>query len=293
MARAESFTAAAAELGMTASAVSRQVKSLEDRLGVRLLNRTTRRVSLTDEGRAFRDRIEGVLDAAAEAELEAKSTASELAGRLRIGAPMDFGRLHLAGAIADFGAAHPALSLEVELADRFVDILDEGLDVVVRIGAPLDSALVSRTIAPCHRVVCAAPGYLDEHGRPEDAAALAGHRRIAYAYEADQSWALETDEGPVRVRVPVAHRSNNGEMTRAMLVAGLGVALMPTFLVADDLRAGRLETVLARRLSSTIPIQALYPHRKHLSARVRAFVDHLVAHCGTRPYWDEGLGLGP
>ncbi len=292
VARSESFTAAAAALGISASAISKQVKSLEARLGVRLLNRTTRRVALTEEGRAFGERIEAVMGDIREAESVVTASATEPRGVLRVGVPMDFGRLHLAEPVADFAASQPQLRIEVELGDRFVDILEEGLDVVVRIGELADSSLVSRRLAPCRRVICASPAYLDRHGRPRSIEDLTSHHRIGYAYESDRMWAFDSPTGPRRVEVPVGHRSNNGEMTRAMVHAGLGIALLPTFIVSDELRAGHLETVLADQLKSEIPIHAVYPHRKHLSAKVRAFVDHLVSHCGVSPYWDEGLDLG-
>jgi DNA-binding transcriptional LysR family regulator len=290
--RTGSFTSAAADLGVSASAISKQVKSLEERLGVRLLNRTTRRVALTEEGRAFSERMESIVGDIAEAESAVTASASEPRGVLRVGAPMDFGRLHLAEPIARFAASHPRLEIEIELSDRFVDLVEEGLDVIVRIGELADSSLVSRRLAPCRRVICAAPGYLDRHGRPAQVEELGSHHRIGYAYETERSWLFESAEGPVRVDVPVAHRSNNGEITSAMVVAGLGIGLLPTFIISDELRAGRLETLLADQLTSVIPIHAVYPHRKHLSAKVRAFVDHLGSHCGATPYWDEGLDFG-
>ena len=291
VARSGSFTTTAADLGLSASAVSKQIKSLEDRLGVRLLNRTTRSVALTDEGRAFGERIESIVGDIAEAESAVTASVAEPRGVLRVGAPMDFGRLHLAEPIAEFAASQPRLEVEIDLSDRFVDMIEEGLDVVVRIGELADSSLVSRRIAPCRLVICAAPDYLNTAGRPRRIEDLGSHRRIGYAYESDRSWRFETAKGPVRIEVPIAHRSNNGEMTRAMLLAGLGIAQLPTFLVSDELRAGRLETVLADDLTSVVPIHAVYPHRKHLSAKVRAFVDHVVDHCGKTPYWDEGLDL--
>lgn len=287
--RAGRFSQAADDLGVSPSAISKQIKALEERLGVRLFNRTTRRVALTDEGRAFSERIQSILSELADAESAVAAGAVEPRGVLRVGAPMDFGRLHLAEPIARFAASQPRLEVEIELSDRFVDLIEEGLDVVVRIGELADSSVVARRLAPCRRVICASPDYLDRQGRPATVEALAAHRRIGYAYEAERSWTFDSEDGPVRVDVPIGHRSNNGEMTRAMVVAGLGLALLPTFIVCDDLRAGRLVPLLADRLSSVIPIQAVYPHRKHLSAKVRAFVDHLVEHCGATPYWDRAL----
>jgi DNA-binding transcriptional LysR family regulator len=287
-----SFTAAARALGLTPSAISKQVRSLEERLDTRLLNRTTRRVALTEAGRAFLDRVRDILQDVDDAESAAASLHAEPRGTLRVGAPMDFGRMHLARPIADFAAAHRDVVVEVEFADRLVDVLAEGLDVVVRIGALADSSLVARPLALCRRVLCASPGYLREHGRPEQPRDLEAHTRIAYTYESERSWLFEDDRGrELRIAPAVRHRSNNGEQTREMLLGGLGLALMPTFLVADDLRAGRLETFLTGSLRADIPIHALYPHRRHLSAKVRRFVDHLVSHCGPRPYWDDGLSL--
>ena len=284
-----SFSRAAEGLGLTPSAVSKQIRALEDRLGARLFNRTTRRVSLTDAGRAFRERVETVVEEVEEAEQAVARLQAEPRGALRVGAPMDFGRAHLAGAIARFAAAHPALEVEVEFADRFVDVVEEGFDVVVRIAELAESSLVARRLAPCRRLICASPEYLDAHGRPERPEDLHAHHRVVYAYEVERSWRFETPGGARRITVPVRHRSNNGELTRELLLAGAGLSLLPTFLVAEDLRSGRLEAVLAGSLRADTQIQAVYPHRKHLSAKVRHFIDHLARHCGTRPYWDEGL----
>lgn len=284
-----SFTGAASLMNITPSAASKQVKSLEERLGARLFNRTTRRVSLTEVGRAFRDRIEPVLGEVEDAELSVSQLSDEPRGRLRISAPMDFGRAHLSEPIARFVRAHAELEVDVEFADRFVDVVEEGFDVVIRIGTLADSSLVARYLGPCRRVVCAAPSYLAERGEPLAPADLADHTRISYAYESERSWTLMGDSGPTRVTVPVRHRSNNGDLTRNLVLAGEGIALLPTFLVGDDLRAGRLKALLPSPERDAIPIHAVYPHRKYLSAKVRRFVDFLADHCGPNPPWDEGL----
>jgi len=290
VAREGSFSRAAAGLSITPSAASKQVKALEERLGARLFNRTTRRVSLTDAGRAFRERIEGVLREVEEAEQAVADLQAEPRGVLRVGAPMDFGRDHLAQPIARFAARWAELEVHVELSDRFVDVVEEGFDVVVRIGELAESSVVARRLGPCRRVICASPEYLERNGRPTHPNELTGHRRIGYAYETERSWHFEDAEGQaVRVQVPIAHRSNNGELTRQLLLQGRGIALLPTFLVSDDLRAGRLEMILPASTRADTGIHALYPHRRHLSAKVRRFVDFLVEHCGPRPYWDEGL----
>jgi DNA-binding transcriptional LysR family regulator len=284
-----SFTAAAEALGCTPSAVSKQVKTLEERLGVRLLNRTTRRVALTEAGRAFHERIQSVLQDVAEAEQTATRLQAEPRGTLRVGAPMDFGRAHLAEPIARFSAAHPDLELEVDFQDRFVDVVDEGFDVVVRIGALSDSSLIARTLAPCRRVLCASPEYIARNGAPSSPRDLLALTRIGYAYEVERSWSFDGPEGQQRVTVPIRHRSNNGELTRQLLLAGQGIALLPTFLVSRDLLEGRLRVLQMAGFDADIAIHAVYPHRRHLSAKVRHFVDFLVTHCGPHPYWDDGL----
>ena len=164
-----SFTEAAAALGVSASAVSKQVRSLEERLGTRLFHRTTRSVALTDEGRTFYERVRPLLHLAIEAEQDITESQSRLRGVLRLAAPMDFGKSHLVEPLADFSAEHPDLSLEVEFADRFVDLVDEGFDLAIRIGKLPDSSLVSRRLAPCRRVLCASPSYLEREGRPAPA----------------------------------------------------------------------------------------------------------------------------
>jgi DNA-binding transcriptional LysR family regulator len=284
-----SFSRAADALGLTPSAVSKQIRALEDRLGARLLNRTTRRVSLTDAGQAFRERIEAVVAEVDEAEQAVAQLQAEPRGVLRVGAPMDFGRAHLANAIAHFATAHPSLEVEVEFADRFVDVVEEGFDVVVRIAELADSSLVSRRLAPCRRLLCASPGYIAAHGRPERPEDLLAHRRVGYAYEVERSWRFETPRGIKRIAVPVRHRTNNGALMRELLLAGEGLSLLPTFLVAEDVRSGRLEAILAGSLRADTQIHAVYPHRKHLSTKVRRFVDHLASCFGPLPYWDEGL----
>ncbi len=289
VADAGGFTAAAQALGRTTSGVSKQVRALEERLGVRLLNRTTRRVSLTEVGTAFLERVQGVLQDLESAELAVGQLQEEPRGVLRVGAPMDFGRIGLARSLSDLAARHPALRLEVELADRFVDVVEEGFDVVVRIANLPDSSLVARRMGPCRRLLCAAPSYLEAHGRLARPGDLSRHAVVAYAYEQTRRWTFRTADGETGVAVEPAHRANNGEMIRSMLVAGLGVALLPTFLVGDDLRAGRLEALFPESLDADTTIWAVTPHRKLLAAKVRLALDHLVSGCGEHPAWDEGL----
>ena len=292
VAEAGGFTAAATALGRTTSAVSKQVRALEERLGVRLLNRTTRRVSLTDVGAAFHERVQAVLDDLEDAELAVGELQQEPRGALRVGAPMDFGRIGLAHSLSTFAAAHTDLRLEVELSDRFVDVVDEGFDAVVRIANLPDSSLVARRMGPCRRMLCAASSYLEVHGRPVRPSDLRDHAVVGYAYERTRRWSFRGPDGEESVSVEPRHRANNGEMVRSMILEGLGVALLPTFLVGDDLRAGRLESLFPDRLDADTAIWAVTPHRKLLAAKVRLLLDHLVSGCGEHPPWDEGLALG-
>lgn len=287
------FTAGARALGRTTSGVSKQIRALEERLGVRLLNRTTRRVSLTEMGTLFRERVQGVLHDLADAEVAVRQLQEEARGTLRIGAPMDFGRLALSDALAGFAARHPGLRLEVELTDRFVDVVEEGFDLVVRIANLPDSSLVARRLGPCRRLLCAAPSYLDVHGRPARPTDLErGHALVGYAYERGRRWSFRSQDGERSVYVEPRHRANNGEMIRSLLVEGLGIALLPTFLVGDDLRAGRLEALLPDLLDMDTAIWAVTPHRKLLATKVRLLIDHLVSVCGEHPQWDAGLSAG-
>ena len=279
------FRAAARTLDLTPSAVSKRIARLEERLGVRLLNRTTRRVAATDVGRALYERGQAILQDLAEAESAVAELQGEARGRLRLGAPMDFGRRHLAEPLARFAADHPHVSLDVALTDRFVEVVGEGFDVVLRIGALPDSSLVTRRLAPCRRVLVASPAYLEERGTPTSADELAGHDAVVYAHEADH--AVRVDGEPVALRE--RHRTDNGEMLRALLRAGQGIALLPTFLVCDDLRDGSLVELLAGRTAGDLEVHALTPHRQLLSTKVRLLLDHLREAFGPVPAWDRGI----
>jgi DNA-binding transcriptional LysR family regulator len=284
------FTAAARTLGRTTSSVSKQIQSLEARLGVRLLHRTTRRVSLTEIGVAFRDRVNGVLNDLDEAETAVAQLHEEPRGTLRVSVPTDFGRLHLAETLARFAKQHADIRLEVDFSDRFVDVVEEGFDIVVRIANLADSTLVARRMGPCRRVLCAAPSYLEANGYPAHPSELRGHPVIGYAYEQTRPWRFHrTEEEGITVSVEPRHRANNGEMIRSMLVSGLGIALLPTFLIADDLQVGLLETLFMDQLEADTVIWAVTLHRKLLATKVRLLLDHLVSSCGENPPWDEEL----
>lgn len=282
-----SFSAAARDLGLSKSAASKKLAALEDRLGARLFNRTTRRLSLTEAGSDFLERAQRILAELEEAEQAAGRLTDEPRGVLRVNAPMSFGIRHVAPALADFMMRYPDLAVTLDLDDRRVSLIEEGYDVAVRIADLPDSSLVARKLAPARRVVCASPAYWAERGIPAHPRELARHNCLIYAYlPAQNDWRFHGPGGTVTVRVNGNLKANNGDVLREAALAGLGVCLAPTFLVGDDIRAGRLQAVLDAFADESLAIYAVYPHRRHLSAKVRAFVDFLAGRFGPEPYWD-------
>lgn len=274
---AGSFVGASDVMAMSKAAVSRQVAELEARLGVRLLHRTTRKLSLTEEGEVFYGRCRELLGAVAEAESEVTARSGQAVGLLKVSAPVSFGLLHLAGLWAEFMAAHPKVSLEVTLSDRMVDLVEEGFDVAVRVARLPSSSLVSRKLSSTRMVLCATPHYLKEHGTPKHPSDLAQHQVLAYTLLATgESWGFEGPEGPVAVRVAPRMHSNSGDTCRAAALGHRGIILQPTFLIADELRSGLLVEVLPQYRSLELGIYALYPTRKHVLPKVRLLIDYLA-----------------
>jgi len=274
---AGSFVRASDALGMSKAAVSRQVGELETRLGVRLLHRTTRKLSLTEEGEVFHARCRELLGALAEAEAELTARSGQAVGLLKVSAPVSFGLLHLAQLWAGFLAAHPNVSLEVALSDRMVDLVEEGFDVAIRIARLPSSSLVSRKLSTTRMVLCASPRYLQEHGTPEHPSDLAAHQVLAYTLlTTGDAWEFEGPEGPVTVKVTPRMHTNSGDTCRAAALGHQGIILQPTFLIGEDLRSGALVEVLPQYRSLELGIYALYPTRKHVLPKVRLLIDHLV-----------------
>ncbi len=288
-----SFTRAAEKLGLSKSAASRRVADLEARLGVRLLHRTTRSISLTQAGQGFCERISQILADLDEAE---RSVTSELAaprGTIKIAAPASFGMRHLGKAIAGFVETYPEVSIEMDVSDRFVDLVDEGYDLAVRIGQLKDSSLIARRICPIRMVVCASPDYLRRRGVPRTPDDLAGHDYLIYTGR-NQPGLLSFRKAPGSdelrtVKVQGRLCINNGDMLREAAIAGLGIVDQPTFIVGEDLIAGRLQPVLLDYTLSPGALHCVYPANRHLSPKVRVFVDHLAGRFGPVPYWDAGL----
>jgi len=277
VADAGSFVNAAEVLGLSKAAVSRHVADLETRLGVRLIHRTTRRLSLTEEGEVFlarsRELVAGV--EAAEAELGARGGGAR--GLLRINAPVSFGITHLAPLWPEFQARYPEVRLDVELSDRIVDLLEEGYDLAIRIADLPSSTLVGRRLATTRMVLCASPEYLARHGVPREPGQLAGHAKISYSYwGGGNEWSFAGPGGEVRARIDPRLMSNNGETCRAAALAHQGIIFQPGFLVGDDLAAGRLIELMPEYHALELGIYALYPTRKHVAPKVRAMIDFLL-----------------
>jgi DNA-binding transcriptional LysR family regulator len=292
VAETQSFSEAARRLRSSKSAVSRSVGALESELGARLFNRTTRSLKLTEAGRAYLERVTRVLADLDDADRALGHLQAKPRGRLQVSAPMSFGFLHLAPALPEFLARYPEVDVDLALNDRFVDLVDEGFDVALRIGALADSSLISRRIAPIRVSLCASPGYFQEHGTPRTPDDLKAHECLRNSnVSRTQEWRFADADGKPCL-VPVSGRvsANNGDTLRVLALAGFGVALLPTFIVGGDLSAGALVSALELYIPQSLSMNAVYPHSRHLSPKVRAFVDFLVERFGKHPYWDsEGV----
>ena len=287
---AGSFVGATEALGLSKAAVSRHVTDLEAQLGVRLLHRTTRRLSLTDAGQRFHARATELLAVADELESETSAGSGEAAGVLRINAPLTFGNLHLAPLWPGFLAANPKVALDITLNDRVVDLVDEGYDVAVRITNLASSQLVSRRLATTRVVLCASPAYLAARGMPSHPRELSGHEVISYAYwTGGDDWRFTGADGEARVRVQPRIHTNSGDTCRIAALGGQGVVLQPDFLVGDDLRRGDLVELLPGWRSLELGIHAVYASRKHLPMKTRRLVDFL-AQAFAKPGWQASPG---
>jgi DNA-binding transcriptional LysR family regulator len=274
-----SFVKASVVLRVSKAAVSQTIVALETRLGARLLQRTTRRVSLTEAGRAYLAHCKQILADVAEADRAVGAVTGQPVGVLRINAPFSFGIRQLAPLWGELLARYPDLTLEVSLADRLVDVVEEGFDAVIRISRLQDSSLVYRRLTHTRLVVCASPRYLAEHGTPTTVAALADHRVIAYSYAAEgDTWHFTAAHGTRHsVLTRPCLRTNNGDTCREVALAHQGIVLQPDFLVSDALASGQLVPLLPDFDGEEIGVYVVYPSRQHLSVKVRVLVDFLVA----------------
>lgn len=285
-----SFTGAADALGQTKSSISKHVAKLEERLGARLLNRTTRRMSPTEVGQAFYQRCQHIIADLDEAERAVMELQETPRGLLRINAPMSFSIRHMAPVISNFMKLYPEIRVDLELNDPVVDVVEEGYDLVIRISRMPDSTLIARKLAPFRRVICASPEYWNTHGRPETPADLLGHNCLMYKYlSSGNEWTFVSRDGEqCNVRISGTFTANNGDALLAAARQGLGVLATPSFISYDDLKSGVLEPVLMNYDDIIGNIYAVYPHNRFLSTKVRLFVDYLVERFGPNPVWDQG-----
>jgi DNA-binding transcriptional LysR family regulator len=280
-----SFVAAANSLGLSKAAVSRYVSELEQRLGVRLMHRTTRKLSLTTEGEVFLARCRDILSSIEASETEISTRSAKVSGLLRVSLPVSFGIRHLAPLWHAFLTLHPQVSLDVQLSDRVIDLVDEGFDLALRIARLPDSSLVSRQIASTRLVLCAAPSYLLRKGRPKHPSELAAHDVLGYSLLATgDQWHFEGPQGPVTVKVRPRFVSNNGDSCIAACVQGAGIQLQPTFLIDEAIRQGSLVEILPQFRAATLGIYALYPTRRFVLPKVRALVDFLHTQLHEEPW---------
>jgi DNA-binding transcriptional LysR family regulator len=272
-----SFVKASDSQGMSKPAVTRYINDLESRLGVRLLQRTTRRLSLTDEGQLFYARCKSVLMSLDEAETEIVSRSSEASGLVRISAPLTFGILHLAPLWGEFRRLHTKVALDITLSDRMVDLVEDGFDLAIRVAALPDSGLISRRIASTRLVLCASPLYLAEHGVPLHPSDLSNHDVIAYTQlSSGDEWHFDGPQGKVSVRTHPWITTNNGDTCRSAALNNQGIVLQPSFLVGEDLKSGALVELMPQYRSVEIGIFTVYPSRRHVPPKLSKLVEFLA-----------------
>jgi DNA-binding transcriptional LysR family regulator len=286
-----SFSAAAARLDIGKSIVSRRVSQLEKALGVQLLQRTTRSLSLTTQGRLFHERAVRLLGDLEDAEQTVVEASTALRGRLRIAAPLSFGLHHLSNALNSFLSSHPGIEIDLDLNDRQINLVDEGFDMAIRIGDLRDSTLIARRLGTARFVACASPNYLAQFGTPSHPHEL--HRHVGLHYTnatLAEVWQFSGVDREPRVALPrIRLRANNGDVLATAAIAGLGIANLPTFIASDAIRDGRLLPILLEHRRPPIGIHAVFPPGRLMPRRLQAFADFLLGRFGEIPYWDTDL----
>jgi len=281
------FTRAANKLDMSPQLVSKYVSQLEQHLGVRLLNRTTRQIHLTEAGTSYHQRAQQVLHDIDDMESQIGDLQTEARGLLRISAPVSFAIRHMAPLLSEFQKTHPGVGIDLQLNDRKVDVIEEGFDVVLRIGHLKSSSLIAKRIAPIRMVVCASPAYLKQNGTPQHLEDLQGHRYLRYSYiELDASQPLHRWLQNNGQNDSNGMTSNNGDVLVEAAIAGAGIALQPTFISGPAIKEGKLQVILQEYEPETMGLYAVYAHRQLLASKVRSFVDFIDGYFGDPPYWD-------
>jgi DNA-binding transcriptional LysR family regulator len=277
---AGSLTGAASELDMSLAVVSKRLAALEERLGIRLLNRTTRRQSLTQEGERFHAHCVRILSEVQTAEDEMVRSRETVSGLLRITAPRAFGRRYVAPLVAAFQARHAGLRIELALTDEIVDMVEAGIDVAFRFGALMDSTMTARYVAPSYRVLCASPEYLRQHGEPTHPDQLAGHQCIVYGARNSRHWLFQGKDAHVAAEIQGTFICNDGDAASALAMAGAGIFFKSIWDVGGDLMDGRLVHIMREYQAITEPLHVVYPHALYLTPRVRQFVDFALDKLG-------------
>lgn len=280
-----SFSAAARRLGISKASVSREISALERRLGAQLLRRTTRQMSLTEVGDVFHERCKRVLEEAEAAELSVSRLQAAPRGAIRMAAPMSFGHLELAPRLPRFLARYPNVQVDMDVTDRVIDLVHEKMDLSVRIRRPREGSYVLRKLCPIRALLCASPEYLEARGAPSEPSDLREHNCLGY-HGPSETWPFSTGES---IETRGSLYADNGDALRQAALAGLGVVYLPTFVVGDDLRAGRLRALLTQHTQVQTSLYAVYPESRHISPKVRAMLDWLVEEIGPEPDWDAGL----
>ena len=293
VAETQGFAAAARRLGVTKSAVSKRITQIERRMEVQLFHRSTRNVSLTEAGEHYYTHAVRAMEAAQEAEDSVLALQGSPKGRLQVNVPMAFGRLHVAPLIPDFLERYPGIDLDMVMDDRVVDLFNEGFDLALRGGTLADSSLVARKITPLRNVLVSAPSYLSRHGEPLIVDDLAEHNCLQYSYTRDfQEWTFLYEGSSINCRVRGNYRVNNGEALKDAILGGLGIGRLPSFLAGPEIASGKLVRVLKNYDMPAQALYAIYPDRRHLPTKVRAFIDFIVEHMGGAvPPWDKNAGL--
>ncbi|MDZ4790223.1 MAG: LysR family transcriptional regulator [Hyphomicrobiales bacterium] len=285
---AGNMSAAGRDMGLSPAVVSKRISGMEDRLGARLFQRTTRHLQLTEAGAGFYDRVIQILASIQEAEAFLAQGNGQARRLLRITAPSAFSRMHLAPHFSGFLQQYPDITLDLFASDAMVDIVSEGVDIAIRIAEVEDRALMAHKLAPCTRVLCATPGYLEKYGEPRNTDDLSGHNCIAIG--SNSTWRLEGPDGPVMVRATANIRTNSSEVVRECVVAGLGIGLRSTWDIYKELKTGKLKVVLPKyKVSSRLGIYAVHQRQEHVPAKLRVFVEFLSDLYGSAPYWDADI----
>ncbi len=281
-----SMSQAARDLDLAPALISKRIKRLEERLGARLFQRTTRQISLTEVGEGFYERVVAILAGLEDAESFVSGRLQDVTGKLKISAPTSFGRMHVAPHLKRFFDANPHISINLILSDEYQDLVGEGYDLAIRIGKLDDSSLVARRLAPVRRILCASAAYLEDHGAPETIADLDRHLCLPAHNRAH--WELNGPDGTVTLKPEGPLTTNSSEVVREAVLSGLGIALRSTWDIGRELAAGQLVRVLPDwEGPRTTGLYAVYPSRQYLPAKVRVFIDFLVDLYGPRPYWDQ------